>query len=113
MRSIALTEAFVKGLEDHRRRQLELRMKACADWTDAGFVFTNEAGEPFKIAAVRKAHRAICKAAGLSSAFKLKVLRHSWASALINDGVPLKMVSDRLGHASIKTTGDIYGVVDD
>jgi len=80
---------------------------------DAGFIFCNGVGEPPKIAAVRKAHRQICKAAGLSSAFKFKVSRHSCASALLNDGVPLKMVSDRLGHASIKTTGDIYGVVDD
>lgn len=113
VRAIALTDALVKGLEDHRRRQLEMRLKAGADWTDANFIFTDEVGEPLKIAAVRKIHRRICEAAELSPAFKLKVSRHSCASALLNDGVPLKMVSDRLGHASIKTTADIYGVVDD
>lgn len=113
VRTIALTAEMARGLEDHKRRQLEMRMKAGADWQDAGFVFTNEVGEPLKIAAVRKAHRRICEAAELPSTFKLKVSRHSCASALINAGVPLKMVSDRLGHASIKTTGDIYGVVDD
>ena len=65
------------------------------------------------IVAVRRVHRRICDAAELSKAFSLKVSRHYCASALLNDGVPLKMVSDRLGHASIKTTSDIYGVVDD
>ena len=113
VRTIALTDALVKELEEHRRRQLEMRLKAGADWADAGFIFTDEVGEPFKIAAVRKIHRQICEAAKLSKAFKLKVSRHSCASALLNDGAPLKMVSERLGHASIKTTGDIYGVVDD
>jgi integrase len=113
VRTIALTDALVKGLEEHRRRQLEVQLKAGADWCDAGFIFTDEVGEPLKIVAVRKIHRRICEAAKLSKAFKLKVSRHSCASALLNDGVPLKMVSDRLGHASIKTTGDIYGVVDD
>jgi integrase len=31
-RFIALTDEFVKGLEDHKRRQLEMRLKARADW---------------------------------------------------------------------------------
>jgi len=113
IRTIALTAALVKRLEDHKRRQLEMRLKAGTDWCDAGFIFTDDVGEPLKIAAVRKTHKAICKAAGLSAAFKLSVSRHSCASALLNDGIPLKIVSDRLGHASVKTTGDIYGVVDD
>ena len=38
-------------------------------------------------------------------------LRHSAASILLNSGVPLEMVADVLGHASIRTTKDIYGHV--
>jgi hypothetical protein len=57
IRSIALTEAFVKGLEEHRRRQLEMRMKAGPDWTDSGFIFTDEVGEPLKIYIVRSVHK--------------------------------------------------------
>jgi integrase len=113
IRSIALTEAFIKGLEEHRRRQLEARMKAGADWADHGFIFTDEVGEPLKIDVVRRIHRQICADAELPSTFKLKVSRHSCASALLNDGVPLKMISERLGHSSIAVTGDIYSVVED
>jgi integrase len=36
-------------------------------------------------------------------------LRHSHASWLIAQGVPLIVVQRRLGHESIKTTGDTYG----
>ena len=35
-------------------------------------------------------------------------LRHSAASLLLAHGVPLKVVSDILGHASINITADIY-----
>lgn len=36
-------------------------------------------------------------------------LRHSCASILINNGVPIKFVQDWLGHSSYQTTADIYG----
>jgi len=113
VRAIALTPAFVKDLDDHRRRQLEMRLKAGAAWTDHGFIFTDEAGEPLKMYNVRRIHERIREAAELPSAFKLKASRHSCASALLNDGVPLKMVSDRLGHSSIQITADVYGVTEE
>jgi integrase len=36
-------------------------------------------------------------------------LRHSFATALTEGGVPVKMMTDLLGHSSISITGDIYG----
>jgi site-specific recombinase XerD len=39
------------------------------------------------------------------------VLRHSLATCLINKGVPIKQISDILGHSSIQTTS-IYAKVD-
>jgi integrase len=113
VRAIALTEGIIKGLEDHRRRRLEARLKAGKAWSDHGFIFTDEVGEPLKIYIVRNVHAKICAAAGLPEAFKLKVSRHSCASALLNDGVPLKMISERLGHSSIAVTADIYSVVEE
>ena len=41
----------------------------------------------------------------------LHTLRHSAASVMLTHGVPLKVVSDILGHSSIAITGDIYGHV--
>jgi integrase len=63
---------------------------------------------------MRRLYKGILAAAGLPKKFMLKTSRHSCASALINEpDVPIKAISDRLGHASIRTTADIYGVVDD
>jgi integrase len=36
-------------------------------------------------------------------------LRHLHASLLINGGVPLAVVSKRLGHSTIAVTVDLYG----
>jgi integrase len=101
VRTIPLTPAIVKGLDDHRRRQLEMRMKAGANWTDHGFVFTDEVGEPLKWWWVTRVYKRILVDAKLASTFKLKVSRHSCASALLNAGIPLKMVSDRLDFGNL------------
>jgi integrase len=114
IRTIALTETLTKGLHEHRRRQLEARLKAGASWEDHDFIFANEAGEPFRFESMRRLYKGILAAAKLPGKFMLKTSRHSCASALINEpDVPLKAISARLGHASIRTTADIYGVVDD
>ena len=43
--------------------------------------------------------------------FDLHSLRHSHATMLIEGGVPMKAVSERLGHTNISTTMDIYAHV--
>lgn len=37
----------------------------------------------------------------------LHTLRHSAATVMLTNGVPLKVVSEILGHASIAITGDV------
>jgi len=39
----------------------------------------------------------------------IHALRHTAATSLINLGVHPKIISERLGHADIKTTMNIYG----
>jgi integrase len=48
-----------------------------------------------------------CRAAGVKAT--PHDLRHSHAALLIANGVPMPAISQRLGHASIKTTFDTYG----
>jgi len=38
-------------------------------------------------------------------------LLHGFATMLLGEGIPLKVVSDMLGHSSIRITGDIYAHV--
>ncbi len=43
--------------------------------------------------------------------FRLHDVRHFFASLLLAQGVELKLVSELLGHSSIRITGDIYAHV--
>jgi integrase len=48
---------------------------------------------------------------GLPQGWSPHWLRHTHASALLLAGVPLHVVSRRLGHADVQTTMDLYGWV--
>jgi integrase len=100
----------VRSLRDHRRRQLEERLAAGAAWRDTGYVFTTPIGTPIDPDNFSKAFKRIAERAGLGD-WHLHELRHSCASLLLAEGVPLKVVSEYLGHTNISTTADIYGHV--
>jgi len=42
---------------------------------------------------------------------RLHDLRHTWATLALQAGVPLKVVSERLGHATTAVTADTYSHV--
>jgi integrase len=42
---------------------------------------------------------------------KLHALRHGHATAALEAGVPMKVVSERLGHSGIAITSDVYSHV--
>ena len=65
-------------------------------------------GQPLNPMALTRAFQAYAKRLGLEGA-KPHDLRHFHASVMLQNGQSLLLVSKRLGHASIATTGDIYG----
>ena len=59
------------------------------------------------LAAWQKTHlflKALKKAAGIASDVTSYTIRHSFAMALKEQNVPIEMISELLGHKSIKTT---------
>lgn len=38
-------------------------------------------------------------------------MRHTYATLALSNGVPVKVVSQRLGHASVRITYDLYSHV--
>jgi len=95
---------------DHCSRQRAERLHAGSQWVQTPFVFTTELGEPCDPRNALRALKAASAKAGLPG-IGLHTLRHSSASVMIVNGVPLKVVSEILGHASIAITGDVYGHV--
>lgn len=61
----------------------------------------------FTKSALEKEIKRVAEKAGLEE-IRVHDLRHSHASLLINMGVDIKEISERLGHESVKTTWDTY-----
>ncbi|MDH6283277.1 tyrosine-type recombinase/integrase [Prescottella agglutinans] len=113
-RVVDIDAATVEVLKSHRgvRGGLSLGM-ARGD----ALVFGNDAGEPRNVRSVSGSwnHRVRKAQAKLGADtvpdLKLHGLRHTHATLLIQAGESMKVVQDRLGHASITITMDVYAHV--
>jgi integrase len=72
-----------------------------------GLVFTSERGNSMHGENMSKLLAADLAAAGLPRVVP-HALRHSCATLLLSQGVPLPVVSRILGHSSVRITMDIY-----
>jgi integrase len=106
-RMIALDPTTNAKLGEHRRRQEEERLVHGPGWMDTGHVFTREDGEPYHPERVSKLFTGSAKRAGLPR-IRLHDLRHTYATLALSAGIHPKVVSERLGHASIAITLDTY-----
>ena len=89
------------------RRQKEERLEWGPAWSDSGLVFTRTDGKLIHPERVSKAFRAAVKKTGLPP-IHLHDLRHTHATLALAAGVHPKVVSDRLGHATVAIILDIY-----
>ena len=109
-RPIAVTAPTIASLRAHRVRQAERRLLLGSMWEDDGFVFDRGNGRISHPATVQPAFERAVRAAGVPR-LTPHGLRHTNATLLILAGVPLKVVSERLGHASVAITADVYAHV--
>lgn len=109
-RSVHVSPTTERVLRAVRATQREERIKAGSQWVQTGYVFTTETGQPCDPRNALRALKVACERVGLIGV-GLHTLRHSAASVMLSSGVPLKVVSEILGHASIAITGDVYGHV--
>jgi integrase len=107
-RTIALPEIVVETLRDHRREQLEMRIKlGLGKAADNALVFPFPGTEqPWNPNSLSVAWHNVARELGLGVSFH--ALRHTHASQLIHAGVPITEISHRLGHASPTTTLSVY-----
>ncbi len=70
-------------------------------------MFTNSVGEPVNPSTFSRAFERIAERSGLPR-IRLHDLRHSAVTATIDAGVPVDVVSRRIGHASTSITVDTY-----
>jgi integrase len=108
-RKVELPPSMLACLEAHRQRQDEFRRQFGADYrSDLDLIFANPDGTPLRPNSVSATVSRLCQRLGLPKGASLHVLRHSHASLLLEKGVDIATVSERLGHSSVRTTADIY-----
>jgi integrase len=111
-RTIPLPASMILALTEHKRHQSEERLRLGSEWQDNGLVFTTALGTPLNISNLTAKHfKPALKRAGLPKTIRLYDLRHSCATLLLSAGENPKVVSERLGHASITLTLDVYSHV--
>jgi integrase len=108
-RTVDLDQATVDKLREHRDRQ-QVEKMATRRWEDSGFVFTREDGSALNPATLTRAFRWIVDRSDLPR-IRLHDLRHTHASIAVKAGVPIGVVSERLGHASPEFTLHRYSHV--
>ena len=69
-----------------------------------GYMFLNRKGNPLKVERLRVFFRRYRRKAGISEDFIVHSLRHSFATRLVEEGVPLVQVKELLGHSCIRST---------
>ena len=78
---------------------------------DSDYVFVNlwggKIGHALTYASVHDLVGRVCRRCGVG--FEPHWFRHTAATRMLRDGVPLEVVSVLLGHASVSTTSDVYG----
>jgi len=109
-RALFLPEGVRAALRTHRVRQLHERLIAGSHWHDNSLVFTSGIGTPLEPRNLFRIFKALLRKAGLPD-IRFHDLRHSAASLLLAQGVPMRAVMELLGHSSIGTTADIYSHV--
>jgi integrase len=112
VRPIALDKATVRRLDSWSVGQKADRLRWGAGWQDTDAVFTREDGSRLSPATVTRTFQETAAKMGLST-IGPHGLRHTWATLALEAGVPAKVVSSRLGHASVATTLDRYTSVRD
>jgi integrase len=83
----------------------------CYNYEYDGFVFVDELGERMRANYLTSAFPKFLEDHGLRR-MRFHDLRHSCASLLLANGVPLKHIQEWLGHSDFTTTANIYAHLD-
>jgi integrase len=109
-RTIRLDPDTVAALTRHQGAQKVERSLAGDAYADHDLVFADELGRPLSPQSLTEAFGVLRKAAGIRPG-RLHDLRHTSATHLLTAGVPVHIVSARLGHSSPMVTLSTYAHV--
>lgn len=109
-RMVALTPENGLVLRSHKEKREAFCKKMKFPFDDDSLVFCHPDGSPYLPDTITQAWSRLVKKSGLKH-IKLHGARHTHATLLLDQNVHPLVVSQRLGHAKISTTLDLYSHV--
>ena len=109
-RTLDVPEVLMKKLKRHRLTCMERQIALGSDYTVTDFIIVHPDGKPIYPEYLSQMLTKLQDRAGLPKC-RFHDLRHLCASIMLKQGVDVKVAQERLGHADISTTLNIYSHV--
>ncbi|HEX6392975.1 MAG TPA: tyrosine-type recombinase/integrase [Acidimicrobiales bacterium] len=106
-RAVKLDAVLVAELRRHRQIVDLERHVAGEAWTDTGYVFVDQLGQPYRPELISRNFTRLARTTGLRP-IRLHDLRHTAASLMLAAGESPKVVAEILGHSSPIITQVVY-----
>lgn len=113
MRTLPLVEQFKTFLMQVKEAQ-DVNKRICGNaynYEYDGYIIVDELGNRMKPGYITTGFPRLLEKNGLRR-IRFHDLRHSCASLLISNGVPMKQIQEWLGHSDFSTTANIYAHLD-
>ncbi|WP_456272648.1 site-specific integrase [Bacillus sp. AK031] len=108
VRTIRINDKLINMLKKHKIKQNEIKLKYRSVYKDNQFIFAREDGHPQLRKVVDTRLKRLLKKAGIKRNITPHSFRHTHTSLLLEAGVGIKEIQQRLGHTDINTTMNIY-----
>lgn len=109
-RTVEISPPVVEALRRHRKEQAGQKLALAPLYEDQDLVFEQGNGRPLFPDTITAWFPRVMERAGLPRV-SFHALRHTHVTLLLKAGVPVRVVSDRVGHARVRITLDTYSHV--
>ena len=107
IRTISIPLTLVDILRDYKEKQEEIKIKLRDNYIDNNLVCCMDNGNPINPTTLNHKFHNLLEENHLPL-IRFHDLRHSHASILLKEKIPIKAISERLGHSNVNITLNLY-----